>query len=439
MKKFVYAGLILALGLLVIIIGCQTVQRVSTQQEVVSMAASAGGSMPGAIWTSNSGGSTVDQNSYANKTDVYLQGGPNSPKSQGLPNGNYYIKVTEPNGTLLGTNSSAILPGVTGAQLLVVSGGKFIQAYQIWAYVFKKSNSTQVGYDDTTNTGGEYKVWASQDPTFPNNLSKTDNFKVQIEGGPGPGPGGTTLKIIKFYDANTNGIKDNDEVELIGWNVAWDSSSGYTPINMSVTPGTYTVKEFLPIETNWIPTTSTQDSVTLSEGDTKTVSFGNVCIGEGGGLSKGFWGNKNGQALFGADDLALMVSLNLRNADGTNFDPANYSAFKTWLSSANATNMANMLSAQLAAMELSVNNGKINSSALIYAPGLSSVTHPSSFITVNALMTAANSELGIHDTAYAGNIWRAYQEALKTTLDNANNNKTFVMSTPCAFNFILYY
>jgi hypothetical protein len=41
--------------------------------------------------------------------------------------------------------------------------------------------------------------------------------------------------------------------------------------------------------------------------------------------------NKNGQALFGSDDLALMVSLNLRNMNSSAFDPASYSAFKDWL------------------------------------------------------------------------------------------------------------
>ena len=48
------------------------------------------------------------------------------------------------------------------------------------------------------------------------------------------------------------------------------------------------------------------------------LNFGNVCIGAGGGHTLGFWSNKNGQALFGTDDLAAMVGgLNLRNANGS--------------------------------------------------------------------------------------------------------------------------
>jgi hypothetical protein len=50
-------------------------------------------------------------------------------------------------------------------------------------------------------------------------------------------------------------------------------------------------------------------------------------------------------------------------------------------------------------------------------------------------MAEANTELGVHGTAYAGDAWRSYQEALKNALDNANNNYTFVQPTPCPFSF----
>jgi len=200
-------------------------------------------------------------------------------------------------------------------------------------------------------------------------------------------------------------------------------------------PGEYTVTEFMPVETNWVPTTLTSVEVTLEDGESVTVEFGNVAIGAGGGHTLGFWSNKNGQTLFGADDLSLMVSLNLRNANGSNFDPANYAAFRTWLLGAKATNMAYMLSAQLAAMELNVLNGFVNGGALVYAPGLlpfAPITGLNSlgFISVSDLMTAANTELGAHGSTFAGSPYRAYQEALKNALDAANNNQTFVLVPP---------
>ena len=57
------------------------------------------------------------------------------------------------------------------------------------------------------------------------------------------------------------------------------------------------------------------------------------------------------------------------------------------------------------------------------------------FATVNVVMAEANAELGFHDTAYAANAWRGYQEALKNALDKANNTFTFVQPTPCPFSF----
>jgi hypothetical protein len=169
-----------------------------------------------------------------------------------------------------------------------------------------------------------------------------------------------------------------------------------------------------------------------------------VCLGGGGGHTLGFWSNKNGQATMndgGTTDpeLALLSSLNLRNANGTNFDPANYAAFRTWILSANATNMSYMLSAQLAAMELNVEALLVDGSDLVYAPALLPYNpvgiNALGFISVNDLMSAANGELGLHGSVLSGNSFRPYQEALKNALDAANNNQNFVQASPCPFSF----
>ncbi|MFN2489222.1 MAG: hypothetical protein ABR529_05735 [Actinomycetota bacterium] len=129
-----------------------------------------------------------------------------------------------------------------------------------------------------------------------------------------------------------------------------------------------------------------------------------------------------------------MVSLNLRNAKGVAFDPSGYSGFRTWLLNATATNMAYMLSAQLAAMELNVYNSKVSVSSLVYAPGTSSA-NAAGFATVSSVMSEADSELGLHGLTKDGSPYRAYQEALKNALDRANNNLTFAQPSPCAFSF----
>jgi hypothetical protein len=136
------------------------------------------GAMTGAIWTSDSTGNIVDQNLYAAKWDVYLNGGPKNNSGPGLPAGNYYVQVTTPNGDILGKTLTA--------SVNVGSDGK-ISLIQLWAILYRASSGFTVkGYDNTTNNGGEYKVWVSQDSTFPNNESKTDNFKVSMPSQPVP-------------------------------------------------------------------------------------------------------------------------------------------------------------------------------------------------------------------------------------------------------------
>jgi len=385
--------------------------------------------LPGAIFTTDSSGIPVNENLFDSKDDVYINGGPAKPGAAGLPDGSYYVKVTEPDGTLLGTSI-----GSRNETPVLVTDGEFDDLYQLSAILIKASDQSP-GYDDTTNPGRVYKVWVSTDPGLPPNSSKTDNFKVKTEIQPTPV---AWLHVIKFYDANANGINDDGQ-QIEGWKVQVTGTDftfiGFTPVLIGLPPGSYTVTESTPLEPNWVHTTPTSKDVTIEPDETETVEFGNLCLGPGGGLTLGFWSNKNGEALFGLDDLALMVSLNLRNANASDFDPASYLAFRTWLLNANATNMAYMLSAQLAAMELNVFNGFVKRSALIYAPGTTSA-NPLGFATVNAVMAEANAELGLHGLTLAGSPYRAYQEALKNALDNANNNKTFVQPTPCPFTFI---
>ena len=243
-----------------------------------------------------------------------------------------------------------------------------------------------------------------------------------------------TLALTKFYDANANGVFDASESSLAGWQIQVGGSYYLTPNTLKLDPGNYAVTESDPTQTNWRHTTASSAQVSLGAHDQRAVTFGNLCLGAGGARTPGFWGNKNGQALFGADDLALMVSLNLRNADGSNFDPVSYTAFSSWLGKVTATNMAYALSVQLAAMELNVFNGTVAGNTLIYAPGTTSA-NTLGYATVNAVMSEANAELGLHGLTKSGSAYRAYQAALKGVLYDANYNSTFVQATPCGFSF----
>jgi hypothetical protein len=246
------------------------------------------------------------------------------------------------------------------------------------------------------------------------------------------------LNVRKFYDANANGAYDQGEGDqyIEGWKVNINDGEAFdvfTPASVMLYAGDYEVTEYDPLESNWFHTTDNPVDMTLEGGDNKTVEFGNLCVGAGGGLTKGFWSNKNGEKL-GEDDLSLLRDLNLVEEDGSAFDPAKYTEVRSWLKQANAVNMAYMLSAQLATMELNVANGKVDGGALIDAPGTESANELG-FATVSDVMKGANEELGEHHTALSGEAWRSYQQTLKSALENANSNYTFVQPEPCPFSF----
>ncbi|HJW08984.1 MAG TPA: hypothetical protein VJ483_05070 [Holophagaceae bacterium] len=387
--------------------------------------------MSGAVFTTNAACGGVDLNLYDLKTDVYLNGGPAHPGAAGLPDGDYSVQVTTPGGILLGSTLGAAVPAPVH-----ITNGNFDACYQVWALCLKASDGTQ-GYDDTTNPGGEYKVWVSQDPTFTSSDTKTDAFKVRVVNPPPPGP--TRLRIHKFYDANANGIRDAADPELTGWKVSYTSDSETFTIRFTdacddVAPGTYTIYEFMPKERSWFATTPMSLTVTVTKGQTVDVWFGNLCLGGGGGHTLGFWSNRNGAVLYGADDQAQLTYQCLRAANGFDFDPASYSVFRTWILSANSVNMAYMLSAQYAAAFLNRSNGFVPPGAIVYAPGTNSA-NSMGFARYTDLLAETNAELCAHVYTVPGSPYRDYQGALKNALDAANNDLTFVQPAPCPFSF----
>jgi hypothetical protein len=395
---------------------------------IIPAVASAAPPVSGAVFTTNSTCTQVNGNIYSAKTDVYVDGGPKGQQA-GLPDGNYYVQVTDPSGATVLGNSI----GMGDQTPYRVVNGVVDGCLQLSLIV---GQAGVPGYADTPNAGGEYKVWISNDPTFVNNSTKTDNFKVNATEPPPP-PNPPHLNVVKFYDANTNGVQDSGEAELF-WRVhildGVTNDVEFTPFSSDVDPGTYTVTEDnAQSPPTWVPTTPTSDGpFILGMGDTHTTTFGNVCLGAGGGHTLGYWSNPNGKATMGdggsdAPELARLAGLNLRNADGSAFNPTTYTQFRTWLLAANANNMAYMLSAQLAAMELNVEAGIVSGSAIVYTG--------SGFTTINDLMAAANTALGNNGLTLAGSPDRVAQEALKNALDSANNNVNFVQPTACAYTF----
>jgi hypothetical protein len=240
-----------------------------------------------------------------------------------------------------------------------------------------------------------------------------------------------TVSGFKFFDMNANGTWDTSlEPGLSGWvfNLAGPvtgsqttaASGAYTFLDLDA-GGPYTITETLKF--GWTQTTPNPTFSLVLDQDLTSQNIGNACFVSTKGLSKGYWTNKNGETTLNdaggaAIELAMLSALNLRSKNGAAFDPTTYSALKTWLNNAEATNMAYMLSAQLVAVELGVESGAVTASALVLAPGLTTYgLAPLGLISIADLMSAADAALGANGATVAVSLDRMKQEALKNVLD----------------------
>lgn len=284
------------------------------------------------------------------------------------------------------------------------------------------------------NDGGNFQSHLRA-ATFDGSCNKTGD---DTDCGGGGNPIGS-ITACKYYDFNANGTLDPGEQGLDGWPMTIDPLDGATPqlVTQLTTAGCvtwstldpvfnpYSVTEGTPNEINWFHSTPVSKPVNVVTGQTQTVDFGNYCKVPSGGLTLGFWSNKNGQALINSADLLALRNLCLRNADGSNFDPTTAAQVKSFLLGANATNMANMLSAQLTAMTLNVRHGFVDANAFDLCSNK----------TVGQLTTGANTSLCANGLTFSGSPDRAPQEAMKNCIDALNNGGPVVPVTPCSRTF----
>ena len=247
----------------------------------------------GHVYTSVADGTVVNQNIFASKPLVYINGGPQNDNSSGLPNGTYYFQVTDPSGATLLSEDNAV------CRQLLVSGGVVAGAAGPCPHAngsFNPANGSTpvqvIPFLDTPNSGGEYKVWlipvgaATIDGTdskvlhFDGGNKKTDNFKVDQ----GASPTENEISGTKFYDANVNGTQDPGELGIPGWHIEIDIPSNTTTdadgnyIFLDVPDGTYEVCEVIPaLAPTWIPTTPTSIAGITVPPDSPNNDFGNVC------------------------------------------------------------------------------------------------------------------------------------------------------------------
>ncbi|MCE5260328.1 MAG: hypothetical protein LLG44_14905 [Chloroflexi bacterium] len=133
---------------------------------VLVMPAAAKG-LTGSFYTTSAGCTAGSVTQFEAAADVYLATARGNGQGGSLPDGSYYVRVTSPDGELLGSSITASV---------VVTNGAFASCYQLIKLVTKASDGAQ-GFDLTTVPGGVFKVWLSPDADFA--LSKTHNFTLQ--------------------------------------------------------------------------------------------------------------------------------------------------------------------------------------------------------------------------------------------------------------------
>lgn len=432
----------------------------------------------GAIYTSTIDGSIVNANLYENKADVYLNGGPplNAPCSAGgVDDGDYFFQVTSPDGKKLLSQDQVF------QRKFRVVGGVITQNlgnHGIGGGSCQGSISIQLlPYADTPNNGGVYKVWITRVSDYyaacpraarPNartdcgsagfvpGHTKTDNFRVRNTGGTSTRTG--NLIVSKYYDGNANGVWDADELPLADWPMT--VTPNVTPATQTtgqsgqaywteVRPGDYRVQEGEPAEPSFwfnsdpgpgavgldgdLVATPVDQNVRISGGVTTEIDFGNFCVAPSGGHTKGFWHNQNGYAAMNdggslEPELAQLRDEPLWDSAGNAFDPITHDQLADWLTNqSNASNMANMLSAQYAAMWLNIESGMVNGADYYGAAGK----------TIDEIMIEARAALladGGNYTVQQSEL-RTLQGQLSDAIDALNNGAYVVPAVPCAYTF----
>ena len=406
----------------------------------------------------------INCNNYLCKQGVYVNGGPTG--GGGLTDGDYYFAVIVPgsqNGgfvdgaqgnlsdqTQWGSGKCAEKPELGGDlytnRTFHVSGG-LITSYTGTHATGTSLNGKKIislyPFGTTCNNGGVYIMAVCQVGATSTNQCKFDAFKAA-----------TNLDLPfcqvggeKYYDANGNGQLDAGEGGIAGWAINFTDSAliadtvstgANGTFSLDLVAGAYTFAERQ--SSGWVQTGNLVNQATVTGGaaaslfadksyhigavDGGTIgglNFGNICLGNCGGRTMGYWSNPNGQAEFGADDLAMVNARHCADDNGAIGAFANYAEFNTWLLNARAVNMAFMLSAQCTATALNVLNGKSSAGAYTYAPG-SAGANANGFTTISSLIAEADAAVAADAYTPDGDANRAYQTALKNACDAANQD-----------------
>jgi hypothetical protein len=400
--------------------------------------------------------STTDPNYVAVTVNLYQNGGAtpfattmtdtNGTYSfNGLGAGNYSVSEVVPAGWKETANSSPTMPGHNGAATTGPSGTGSIIATGGGSSTlndfdnFKFGQITGAVYHDVTGNG-----WSAEDAPV---ASRTQPV---------------TFQLYK------NGVLLTTTTQ--------NSAGMYTFSNLDY--GSYYVAEVTPV--NWLLTANSTSggplghtggathgpsgngAVVVSSGVQSTANDFDVAHVNQGVMTSdfgiGYW--KNHASTITAGDLQLLSTLYLRNPNGSRFTfpytnfalltkaqlTADQTALSNFLGNANGKNPANMLSGQLAALELDVRWGSapaagdtnltgLSANAVIYDPGLAKYAgstqmtglYNGGFITIANLMSTANSELALFGNPTSGGFDYNFENELANAISSASQNQDFVV------------
>ena len=163
----------------------------------------------------------------------------------------------------------------------------------------------------------------------------------------------------------------------------------------------------------------------------------------------GYWANQ-GNSSITQTDINYLNTLYLRKADGTRYTitgtlAQERASLATFLNSASATNMANMLSAQLIATYLNTSHGLVTTSTYVYVGGIqlnsyltkvgsnadgsggASIVNANGFVLIGDLLSVASDWLKSFGNTVTSNYARSAEEAFKNVFDAINSDKSIFL------------
>jgi hypothetical protein len=165
----------------------------------------------------------ISKSNFEYKDDVFMS-------TCGVAQGAWYLQITEPGGspvlktaTAFNTDASGFVIGGTGVGTCGGTGLKLAP------------------FDSASNTHScVYKLWISQDPTFPTNNSTKSNFKTCNVGDEETPT--SILSGLKFYDSNHDGVYAPTEAGIQGVKITitYTAGGGGSTSVFTLADGTWT-------------------------------------------------------------------------------------------------------------------------------------------------------------------------------------------------------